>query len=134
MRQLWGMPDFVHRPARLSVGSGSREIGDGTLIVGDRGVVIQVKAREGEPVDEARERRWLTKQIATGLKQAHGTIRNLRRIPVEMTNGRGRTLTVDGQNILWLAVVVVDHPDVPEGFTPAVEQQPNPSLVVLRRD
>jgi integrase len=33
--------------------SGSREIGDGTLIVGDQGLVIQVKARTGALGDEA---------------------------------------------------------------------------------
>jgi hypothetical protein len=131
---LWGLPDFVYRPALLALGSGSREIGDGTLIVGDRGVVIQVKARDREPADETRERIWLTKQIASGLRQAHGTIRSLRRVPVAMTNGRGRTLTVDGREVRWSAVVVVEHPGIPEGITPSVEQQPNPSLVLLRRD
>jgi len=131
----WGLPDFVYRPAQLAVGSGSREVGDGTIIVGDRGLVIQVKARDPERVgDDDRERRWLTKQIAAGLKQAHGTIRNLRRTPVEMTNGRGRMVTVNGQAIEWSAVVVVDHPSAPDGVTPAVEAQPNPSLVLLRRD
>lgn len=131
---VWGMPDFVYRPARLAVGSGSREIGDGTLIVGDRGVVIQVKGREGETGDDDRERRWLTKHVASGLRQAHGTIRNLRRTTVQMTNGRGRTFPVDGRGIRWFAVVVVEHPWVPDDFTPPVEQQRNPSLVVVRRD
>jgi hypothetical protein len=41
---------------------------------------------------------------------------------------------VDGRGIRWFAVVVVEHPGVPEGFTPSVEQQPNRSLVLLRRD
>lgn len=131
---VWGMPDFFYRPARVAVGAGSREIGDGTLIVGDRGVVIQVKAREGEPGDDVREHNWLTKQVANGLRQAHGTIRNLRRTAVQMTNGRGRTFTVDGRAIQWFAVVVVDHPWVPDDYTPSVEGQPNPSLVLLRRD
>jgi hypothetical protein len=84
---LWGLPDFVYRPGRLDVGSGSRELGDGTLVIGDRGVVIQVKARDRDTEDENRERAWLTKQIAIGLRQAHGTLRNLRRLPVEMTKG-----------------------------------------------
>lgn len=83
------------------------------MIAGDRGVVIQVKARDREPADETRY---------------------LRRVPVEMTNGRGRTLTVDGGIVQWSAVVVVEHPGVPEGITPSVEQQPNPSLVLLRRE
>lgn len=131
---LWGLPDFVYRPTQLTVGSGSRELGDGTLIIGDRGAVIQVKARDREPENDERERAWLTKQVATGLRQAHGSIRNFRRGPVEMTNGRGRTLTVNGADIRWSAVVVVEHPAVPEGITAAVEKQPNPSVVLLRRD
>lgn len=131
---LWGLPDFVYRPTKLTLGSGSREVSDGTLIVGDRGVVIQVKAREQETADETRERAWLTKRIATGLRQAHGTIRKLRRAPIDMTNGRGRTLTIDGEGIRWSAVVVVEHSHVPEGVKAPVGEQPNPSVVLLRRD
>jgi hypothetical protein len=41
---------------------------------------------------------------------------------------------VDGASIRWSAVVVVEHPAVPEGITPFVEEQPNPSVVLLRRD
>lgn len=41
---------------------------------------------------------------------------------------------MDGASIRWSAVVVVEHPAVPEGITPFVEEQPNPSVVLLRRD
>jgi len=47
---LWGLPDFVFRPAIVRVGSsarsGVRELGDGLLVVGTLGVVVQVKTRE----------------------------------------------------------------------------------------
>lgn len=131
---LWGLPDFVYRPAVLPVGSGSRELGDRLMMVGDRGVVIQVKAREGTPGDDADERSWVEKHVARGLRQAHGTIRSLRRRRVPMTNGRGRTIDVDGQGLRWIAVVVVDHPNAPDEVVAAVADQPNPSVVLLRRD
>jgi hypothetical protein len=131
---IWGLPDFVFRPAVISVGSGSREGGDGLLIVGSLGVAIQVKAREGPARDEARERSWIDKHVARGLRQAQGTIRKLRAAPTELTNGRGRVIELDAVALRWIAVVVVDHPDAPDDIVPPVEGQPNPSLVLLRRD
>ena len=40
----WGMPDFVMRPKLVRKGEGSWEVGDGTVVVGKRGLAIQVKA------------------------------------------------------------------------------------------
>lgn len=47
---FWGLPDFVFRPAMRARGSGSRELGDAILVVGDRAASVQVKARHvGRP-------------------------------------------------------------------------------------
>src|SRR5229473_3431996 len=67
---LWGLPDFVYRPTVIPTPSGSRELGDGILIVGDLAIVVQVKAREAATTDENKERRWLEKHAAKGLRQA----------------------------------------------------------------
>jgi hypothetical protein len=72
--------------------------------------------------------------MAKGLRQAHGTIRKLKSGPTRLTNGRGRTIKVDGSSLRWLAVVVIDHPAVPSDVITVVDDQPNPSVVVLRRD
>jgi hypothetical protein len=131
---LWGMPDFLYRASVLRAGTGVREIGDRLLIVGDAGIVVQVKSRGGFVADEAKERRWLEKHVAKGLRQAHGTIRRLRSATARLTNARGRTIEVDGNAIRWVGVVVIDHPAPPEGFVHHVANQPNPAVVLLRRD
>lgn len=131
---LWGLPDFVYAAAVVRVGSGSREVGDRLLIVGDAGAVVQVKRRVGATADRARERQWVMKHSRAGLRQAHGTIRRLASGRVRMTNGRDRAIEVDGGAIHWIAVVVIDHPEPPDGATPIVEDEPNPSVVLLRRD
>ncbi len=130
---LWGLPDFVYHAAIRKVGSGTRELGDRILIVGGLGVVIQVKTREAETSDPAKERRWLEKQIEKGLAQAKGTVRSLRRHPAHMTNERGRTIYVDGNQFRWIAAVVIDHAGLPDDFeVPA--NAALPSVVLLRRD
>jgi hypothetical protein len=75
---LWGLPDFVYRAEIRKTGSGSRELGDRLLLVGDLGIVVQVKSRHTPTSDEAKERRWVVKQVAKGLNQANGTIRQLK--------------------------------------------------------
>lgn len=125
---VWGLPDFVYRGAIVSKRRASREVGDGLLIVGDLACVIQVKAREAVTTDNEKEQRWLAKHIAKGLRQAYGTIRWLQQSTVPMTNGRGRTIEIDGQELRWLAVVVVDHPRPPEEFVPLSPLRRTPRL------
>ena len=67
---VWGLPDFVYRGQRERTGSGSRELGDGLLVVGDLGVVVQVKCREAPGRDADRERRWILKNVGIALRQA----------------------------------------------------------------
>jgi hypothetical protein len=130
---IWGMPDFVYRPLQQRVGSGMRELGDGILLVGDVGAVLQVKSRGGDANDPDRERRWVLKQTAQALSQGAGTIRRLKQQPATLTNLRGREVVVDGNDHRWLVVAVIDHPDPPDDTKPPVFDKA-PAIVLLRRD
>ncbi|MEV8442070.1 hypothetical protein AB0425_32225 [Actinosynnema sp. NPDC051121] len=57
----FGMPDFVFLPKLQRNGSGMRELGDGTVVVGPRAAVLQVKSRVGPSGDAAEESAWLTR-------------------------------------------------------------------------
>lgn len=131
---LWGLPDFVFKPEIRRLGSGTRELGDGVLIVGDAGIVVQVKRRERPTDDPEKERRWIEKQTSRALRQAWGSVRQLRREPATMTNGRGVVITADGNDLKWLAAVVIDHDDPPEDILPAQSDRLKDSVVLLRRD
>jgi hypothetical protein len=131
---IWGLPDFIYHPEVSKVGSGSREIGDGVLVVGDLGVVLQVKSREMATSEQAKERSWVEKKMKEALRQANGTIRRLQREPVPLTNGRGRTIEVDGEQMRWVAAVVIDHPNVPADLSSEGMESRFPSVVLVRRD
>ena len=83
----WGLPDFVFSPVTQAKGTATREIGDGIVLTGSHGLVLQSKSREGDLGDEARERRWLDKNMLNAGKQAAGTVRQLCRQPAELVNG-----------------------------------------------
>jgi hypothetical protein len=130
---IWGLPDFVYRGRVIEVGSGAREIGDNLLVIGEVGVVVQVKRRDAPTFDPARERSWIEKNTQAGLRQARGSIRRLKRGPLELTNARGRTIKVDGRRLRWLSVVVIDHPQPPDTAVPSFDAA-LPAVVMLRRD
>lgn len=131
---LWGLPDFTFRAGRKHLGSGTRELGDGVIIAGRLGLILQVKSRVETPRDDASECAWLEKVIAKAQRQAAGTVRNLGSGPTPLENLRGRTLTIDGPRS-WAAVVIVDHPRCPSGFTSSpLPRADLPTLVLLRRD
>jgi hypothetical protein len=108
----WGIPDFVFQSTHVSKGSGNRELGDRLLLTGHRGAVVQIKA----------------------MKQAKGTVRQLRLLPAEMANGRGRILTIDGDAYEWIAVFLLDHDQVPAGTVAAWEPVGMPAVALTRRD
>lgn len=130
---VWGLPDFVYRGQRERVGSGSRELGDGLLVIGDVGVVVQVKCREAPGANPERERKWIQKNVAAALQQADGTVRRLKTGPRQLTNARGRRVTVDGTATRWICVVVVDHPSPPDDVLPDITAK-TPAVAMLRRD
>ena len=131
----WGLPDFVLRPKIVPKGSGIREVGDGTIVSGSRGVALQVKARSAATPDSPeRARSWLLKNAAAGLKQARGTIRTTFQAEnVTLENLRGRPVRVAGKRVEWVPVVVLDHPNPPRDVFPPGDAH-GPSVVLLRRD
>lgn len=131
----WGLRDLVLAPKVFAKGSGIRELGDGTILAGPRGITLQVKARGVTGDTPEKATKWMLKNAAHGLRQARGTIRTALRDPaVELTNLRGRTVTVRGRSVAWVPVVVIDHPEAPPtGVTPAPDPK-GPSVVMTRRD
>ena len=130
-----GLPDFVFSADLVTRGSGTRELGDVLIVVGSQGVVVQVKSRSDPGESQAREVNWLRKSIAKATRQASGTVRTLRGNPMQLSNLRGRQLMIEGTNVDWTAVVIVDHESPPAGFVPEkTEDGSIPTVVLLRRD
>lgn len=77
-------------------GRGVREISDGLLMVGDQGLVVQVKSRDVEPRSPEKEAGWIAKKIAEAGGQVDGTVRRLSSKTIAMVNGRGRTIDITG--------------------------------------
>lgn len=130
----WGLPDFVMSPMVERKGPGVREISDGLIVVGDRGLVVQVKSRDTAPGSAECEASWLTKKIAKGGRQADGTARRLSSKMTTMVNGRGRTVDLNGPTITWTGVVIIDHPSPPREYQPPELRTRIPTVVLLRRD
>ncbi|MGX1115842.1 hypothetical protein RKD37_001205 [Streptomyces ambofaciens] len=131
----WGMPDFVFQQAdHATKGSGRRELGDRLLLAGRRGAVVQVKARTIKPKPDPQEVAWIQKVAAKAMSQAKGTVRQLRMLPADMVNGRGRTMQVDGNAYEWVAVFLLDHPQVPQGTQITWEPIGMPAIALTRRD
>jgi hypothetical protein len=125
----WGLPDFIFRPRVQTRGSGSREVGDAIVVVGDRAASVQVKSRLMASSDQAKERSWLDKRIAEGARQAAGTIRSLKKAAqMVLDNERGRSIAIAASDKVWLKVVVIDHPGL-SNYLPVVD-----AVVLLRRD
>ncbi len=75
-----GVPDFVYRPAHAPRGSGTREIGDGLVVAGGSGLILQVKSRDPEAAARASPDRavaWVRKHAQRALEQAYGSRRTL---------------------------------------------------------
>lgn len=130
----WGLPDFVFPAKTVDKGSGRRELGDGTILSGRRGISIQVKARDGATDSVIRESNWLRKKAGEGLRQAHGTIRQkLLDRTLTMTNLRGREIHTPSEGVEWVPVVILDHPGPPHDVIPDRERDKS-GLILLRRD
>ena len=112
---VFGLPDFVFRPAVHSDGTKIREIGDAIVTVGEVAAVVQVKSRAKPSADVDRELRWLGKQIQQASGQARGTIRNLRDKTVTLVNERGRAIPIVARTKTWVPVVIIDHTQPPSG-------------------
>jgi hypothetical protein len=130
----WGLPDFVMAPLVEQKGRGVREISDGLLVVGDQGLVVQVKSRDSQPQSRDKEISWLTKKIAAAGRQVDGTVRQLASKTTAMVNGRGRTINVTGAELTWTGVVIIDHPAIPEDLPSPVLDTRTPTVALARRD
>ena len=131
---VWGLPDFVYLPETAALASGTRELGDGLLVVGDLGVVVQVKSREAATRAADKEQRWLYKKTAEAIRQGNGTIRQLKLRPRMLKNLRGRSVEIDGNAHRWLVAVVLDHDEPPDEMLPPLNEAKHPTVVLLRRD
>ena len=127
---FYGLPDFVFHPAVERRGPGVREIGDALVIAGAKGAAVQVKARQRTTDDLDRERAWLVRSAADGMRQAVGTIRRLR-YPQDtrLENMRGDLVAVAGRDVSWVPVVVLEHPSPPADLILGGR-----AIVLLRRD
>ena len=132
---VWGLPDFVYRGGLRRVGSGSRELGDGIVVVGSAGVVVQVKSRESPTADEAKEERWIRKQAKRAISQAGGSIRQLSHGSEQLKSARGQEVEIDGGSLNWTKVIVIDHPQPPGAIQiDSLVGFADDTVVLLRRD
>ncbi len=126
----FGVPDFVYFPKKVRRGTALKEIGDGILLCGDRGAIVQVKSR-GASVAEADSEidaeRWAKRELRKAVKQALWSRNELHRRwqsdepvilrPVRALDVPERRqvefdceLSVDPRR--WPAIVVLDHPSI----------------------
>src|ERR1017187_6067948 len=124
-----GVADFVFTSPQLPKGSGAtREVsGDGLLICGSTGAILQVKVREPTQAaadDSQRVRAWIEKYIANAEEQGKGARREIvRRLrdgnPITLLPARVRGLSVEKRHLYerlliedasgWPIIVVVEH-------------------------
>lgn len=114
----WGLPDFAFRSSTVAVSSGTREVGDGLILTYPLAAVIQVKARQSVSDNPSRERSWLKKHIGKANRQIGGTLGSLRSRTISKNNVRGTSIPIVAAEHEWVAIVIVEHDDIPHDFTP----------------
>lgn len=110
-----GVPDFVYRPPVVRKGSGTRELGDGLLVAGGLGLIVQVKSRSAEQGHRdglERAERWCRKHAEIAQGQGLGTRNRLAKGGVTAVSLRGHAQVLPSA-ANWPIVVVIDHPLVP---------------------
>ena len=123
-----GVKDFVYDPVTVPRGGATREVSDGLLIVGDRGLILQVKSRDpSSDTDPDKLRRWATKKGAAAVRQVQGTRRTLETTQIELRSHRGHERVLEPPHT-WPGVVLLDITPVPEDL-----QVPNsdPNTVIM---
>lgn len=126
----FGRPDFVYDPITESKGSATREVSDGLLIVRDRGIILQSKARDPQSNNDPEKlKSWAMKQIDKATKQVAGTRRRLAEGGLELRSRRGSALRLDSQTG-WPGVVLIDAPMLPPGI-PAVSTDRDTIVMTL---
>lgn len=130
----WGLPDFVFQPETVQRGNATREVGDGTIVCGNRGLAVQVKARTAATDQTDRERSWILKKGKEGARQAAGSVRTVQRSPIAHANLRGRSIPIDGNTVQWVGMVIIDHDSPPDDLSVYTEVVNIPYVVVFRRE
>ena len=130
-----GLPDFVYKSEILKVGSGTREVSDGIILVGNIGLILQVKSREKPSIESKKEASWIDKSIARAVSQGKGTLRSLLgKNTIVLTNMRERNMEITAQDYQWLIVVIIDHPNPPQGVDFSFDDGVHSVVVLLRRE
>lgn len=134
---VYGMPDFVFRPSVVSKGTSSREAGDGVILLGNRALIVQSKARDISRLgldDEDRARRWLDKNVAKAIAQINGTHRTLVSGSFPMVSERGIRIGWRPERAdRYFGVVVVNYTS-PTDYIPSVGNAHVPTVVLQVRD
>jgi hypothetical protein len=86
-----GVRDFVYHPVTIRKGEAFREVSDGLLLVGNRGAILQVKARESDADTDHKLSSWISKKVDEGVRQVRGTRRTMLREAVTVESLRGHT-------------------------------------------
>ena len=127
-----GGRDFVYEPVVERSGSRTREISDGLLICGEKGLILQTKARHPESAakdSHGRATSWIHKNSASGARQVNGTRRRLSQPGgTEFRSLRGHPKIVNKGGD-WPGVVILFHPDLPPGIK--LPQTPNIMWITL---
>lgn len=111
-----GVKDFVYDPVEVPKGDNTREVSDGMLIVGDRGLILQIKSRDpSADRDSAKITRWAVKKAAEAVRQVQGTRRTLETTKVALRSRRGHELVLEPPHT-WAGVVLLDLDPVPDGL------------------
>jgi SEC-C motif len=111
-----GVQDFVYDPVEIKKGSATREVSDGLLIVGGRGIVLQVKARDPDAFDTpAKVEKWVRKQATEAVVQVIGTRRTLKSSAVALKSRRGHELLLQ-PGTSFAGVVLLDVANPPAGI------------------
>ena len=86
------------------------------LIVGDRGVILQVKSRDpSSDGDPEKLRRWAAKKTAEAGRQVLGTRRTLESTTLSLRSHRGHELSLEPPHS-WPGVILLDLDPVPSGL------------------
>ena len=111
-----GAKDFVYDPVTVTRGGATREVSDGLLIVGDRGIILQVKSRSpSADTDPDKARRWAKKRVIEATRQVQGTRRTLETSQLKLRSHRGHERVLDPPHS-WPGVVLLDVTPVPDNL------------------
>jgi hypothetical protein len=134
-----GVPEFVYIQPVVHKGAAVREVGDGILLCGGGGAILQVKSRsrkEGMRDSPERAQRWVAKHLAKAVQQGRGSKRTImlhvdRQDPLTAVPLRSMVfgpkdrepfrIVLNEDCSDWPIIVVVDHPKSPAIDLPVYE-------------